>query len=68
MVAYDKESATGRFVAFRGSLDVEAASGLTRKVGALQQVTQTGDLLSEPRRVPRAPDGRAAARELRNHP
>jgi hypothetical protein len=56
MVAYDKESATGRFVAFRGSLDVEAESGLTRKVQALQQVTQTGDLLSDPRRVPRAPE------------
>ncbi len=56
MVAYDKDSATGRFVAFRGSLDVESSGGLTRRVEALQQVTQTGDLLSEARRVPRAPD------------
>lgn len=56
MVAYDKESATGRYVAYRGSLDVESANGLTRKVEALEQVTQTGDLLSEPRRVPRAPE------------
>ena len=56
MVAYDKDSATGRFVAFRGSIDVESAGGLTRRVEALQQVTQTGDLLSEARRVPKAPE------------
>lgn len=55
VVAYDEKSATGRFAAFRGALDVAAAGGLERRVGTLQQVVQTGDLLSEPKALPPAP-------------
>lgn len=55
VVSFDRETATGRFAAFRGSLEVEAPSGLVRKVEALEQVTQAGDLLSSPRPIPKAP-------------
>lgn len=55
VVAYDKDSSTGRFVAYRGELDVTSDSGLARKVGELEQVVQTGDLLSATKRLPAAP-------------
>lgn len=55
VVSYDKASSTGRFAAFRGSLEVASSAGLSRTVGELEQVVQTGDLLSEPHRLPQAP-------------
>ena len=55
VVSFDKESATGRFVAFRGELEVAAKGGLARNVGELEQVVQTGDLLSDAKRLPEAP-------------
>ena len=55
VVSYDKASSTGRFSAFRGALEVASNAGLKRTVGALEQVVQTGDLLSEARRLPGAP-------------
>ena len=56
VVSYDKASSTGRFAAFRGSLEVASEAGLKRSVGALEQVIQTGDLISEVRRLPTAPE------------
>jgi hypothetical protein len=56
VVSYDKVSSTGRFSAFRGSLEIASEAGLTRSVGELEQVVQTGDLLSDPRRLPSAPE------------
>lgn len=56
VVSYDKASSTGRFAAYRGSLEVASGAGLVRSVGELEQVVQTGDLLSDPRRLPPAPE------------
>jgi len=55
VVAYDRESESGRFVAYRGLLDVTSEAGLERRVRALEQVVQTGDLLSAARPLPEAP-------------
>lgn len=56
VVSYDKESSTGRFVSYRGELEVTSEAGLERNVGELEQVVQTGNLLSDSRRLPVAPD------------
>lgn len=56
VVSYDKGSSVGRFSAFRGSLEVASEAGLKRTVGELEQVVQTGALLSDPRRLPAAPE------------
>lgn len=56
VVSYDKSSSTARFSAFRGSLEVASEAGLKRVVGELEQVVQTGDLLSDARRLPGAPE------------
>lgn len=56
VVSYDKGSSTGRFSAFRGSLEVASEAGLKRTVAELEQVVQTGDLLSDPRRLPGSPE------------
>ncbi len=55
VVSYDQTSKTGRFMSYRGSLEVASNAGLARSVGALEQVVQTGDLLSDPRRLLPAP-------------
>jgi hypothetical protein len=55
-VAFDREAGTARYVAYRGSLEVATlGGGEVRRVEALQQVTQNGQL-SAPRRIPGAPD------------
>lgn len=54
-VGYDREGGVGRYVAYRGSLDVEDEGGTVRRVGALEQVTQRAGVLLEPRPVPKAP-------------
>ncbi len=56
VVSYDRESSTGRFVAYRGELEVTSDAGLERRVGELEQVVQSGDLLSESRRLPASPN------------
>jgi hypothetical protein len=48
-VAVDKGSSQGRFGATRGVVELAAKGGLTREIRSLQQVVQTGDLLSEPK-------------------
>jgi hypothetical protein len=55
-VAVDKETSQGRFGAFHGGVEVASQGGLTREVGPLQQVVQTGDLLSEPKPLPSPPE------------
>lgn len=55
-VAVDKGSADGRFGALSGGVQVAAKGGLTRTVEPMQQVVQTGDLLSEPSALPARPN------------
>jgi hypothetical protein len=55
-VAVDKGTSQGRFGAYRGAMELASKGGLTREVKALQQVVQTGDLLSEPRVLPGRPE------------
>ncbi len=54
-VAYDSESGRGKFAALRGGMEVESTSGATRRMEALQEVTQQGGLLSEPLPLPPPP-------------
>ena len=54
-VAVDKTTSQGRFGTVRGGMDLEAKGGMRREIGALEQVTQTGDLLSEPKPLPAPP-------------
>jgi hypothetical protein len=55
VVAYDQARREGRFAAYSGGLEVTSKGGLTRQVGALEEVVQTGDLLSQPQPLPPAP-------------
>jgi hypothetical protein len=55
-VAVDRETSQGRFGAYQGGMELASNGGLTRQVGPLQQVTQTGDLLSEPKMMPGRPE------------
>jgi FecR-like protein/glucodextranase-like protein len=55
-VAVSQGTTGGRFGAVSGTLQVEAEGGLTREVQPMQQVVQTGDLLSEPSPLPERPD------------
>jgi hypothetical protein len=54
-VSFDRSTATARFAAFRGEVEVTSEAGLVRRVGALEQVTQVGSLLSDVERLPPAP-------------
>jgi FecR protein len=55
-VTYDRDSNRGRFGALRGGMELAAKGGLTREVGELQQVVQTGDLLSRVQKLPAPPE------------
>lgn len=55
-VAVDKGTSQGRFGAYRGGMELSSNGGMTRQVAALQQVVQTGDLLSEPKAMPGKPE------------
>lgn len=55
-VAVDKATSQGRFGAYSGGMELSSKGGLTRAVGALQQVVQTGDLLSAPKPLPGRPE------------
>lgn len=55
-VAVDKGSNDGRFGALSGGVQVAAKGGLTREVEPMQQIVQTGDLLSEPSPLPERPE------------
>ncbi|MBP1642689.1 MAG: Fibronectin, type [Acidobacteria bacterium] len=54
-VSVDKATATASFSAFRGEVEVTSEAGLVRRIGALEQVTQTGALLSDAQKLPTAP-------------
>ncbi|MEM1177893.1 MAG: FecR domain-containing protein [Acidobacteriota bacterium] len=55
MVSFDRERNESRFAAYAGGMDVVADNGQTQTIGALQQVIQTGDLLSGPASLPGKP-------------
>jgi hypothetical protein len=55
VVAYDRKSSTGRFVSYRGELEVTSEAGVKRNVGELEQVVQTGGQLSDSRHLPVSP-------------
>jgi len=55
-VAFDKGSRRGRFGAFRGGIELSSKGGLKRSVGEMQQVTQSGEQLSEPQALPGRPE------------
>jgi hypothetical protein len=55
-VTYDRDGKRGRFGALRGGIELAAKGGLTREVGELQQVVQTGDLLSPAQKLPAPPE------------
>jgi hypothetical protein len=55
-VAFDKNANRGRFGAFKGEIDLATQGGQTRHVKELEQVVQTGGLLSEPERLPGSPE------------
>lgn len=54
-VAVDPKSNQGRFGAFSGGIELTAKGGLKREVKPLEQVVQTGDLLSEAAPLPGRP-------------
>lgn len=54
-VAVDPKSSQGRFGAFRGGIELTAKGGMKREVKALEQVVQTGDLLSGAAPLPGRP-------------
>jgi hypothetical protein len=54
-VSVDKATSTARFAAFRGEVEITSEAGLVRKIGALEQVTQTGALLSDAQKLPGSP-------------
>jgi hypothetical protein len=55
-VTYDRDANRGRFGALHGAMDLAAKGGLTRQLGELQQVVQTGDLLSPTEKLPAPPE------------
>lgn len=55
-VSFDRDQGTSRFAAYGGDgLEVTAENGQTQEVGALQQVSQVGDLLLDPVSLPGRP-------------
>lgn len=54
-VAVDPKSNQGRFGAYSGGIELTAKGGLKREVKPLEQVVQTGDLLSESAPLPTRP-------------
>lgn len=54
-VSVDKATATARFATYRGEVEVTSEAGLVRRLGPLEQVTQTGALLSDVNSLPAPP-------------
>lgn len=54
-VSYDQEKNQARYAAFRGGMEVTSEKGQTQTLGALQQITQIGELLSAPSALPGKP-------------
>ncbi len=54
-ISYDPNQASGHYTTYAGGAKVTSTSGQTQQLGALQQIDQRGDLLSEPKPVPPSP-------------
>ncbi|MBZ0100930.1 MAG: FecR domain-containing protein [Thermoanaerobaculia bacterium] len=54
-VSVDAAGGVTRFAAYRGEVEVTSEAGVTRRLGPLEQVTQTGALLAEAEALPGAP-------------
>ena len=54
-ISYDRNRAEGHYTTYAGGAQVTSTSGQTQQIGALEQVDQTGDLLSDPKPVPPSP-------------
>ena len=55
-VSFDRDNGTSRFAAYDGGgLEVTSDNGQTQEVGALQQVSQVGDMLMDPVALPDRP-------------
>jgi len=55
-VAYEQETGEGRYGAVSGGMAVTTGNGQERRLGSLEEVTQTGELLSEVGRLPARPE------------
>ncbi len=55
VVAFDKSSNQGRFMAYRGGLEVVSKSGEKKTIGSFQEVSQRGAALSVPKPLPPVP-------------
>lgn len=55
-VAYEQETGEGRYGAVSGSMAVSTGGGQERRLGSLEQVTQSGELLSDVGRLPSRPE------------
>lgn len=55
-VAVDKNSSQGHFGAVSGGMEVASKGGQKREIQPMQQVVQTGDLLSEAQPLPARPE------------
>jgi len=55
-VSVNKGTSEGRFGAVSGKVEVASNGGLTREIQPMQQVVQTGDLLSAPAPLPDRPE------------
>jgi len=54
-VAFERSSGTGRYGTIRGSMEIQPDEGAPRRIGELQQVIQSGEEISAPLPLPRAP-------------
>lgn len=55
VVAFDKESKLGHFMAYHGGLEVVSKSGEKKTLGSFQEIRQVGTALSAPKPLPPAP-------------
>ncbi len=63
-VSFDKATETARYSASRGEIEVTTLAGVTKTVGALEEIRQKGELLTDPRALPAAPTIVAPAAHL----
>ena len=55
-VSFDRTTATARFTAFRGEVEVTSSGGVKRSIGPLEEIRQRGDLLTDAKALPQAPE------------
>ncbi len=54
-VSFDRSTSEARFSAYRGEVEVTSRSGVSRRIGPLEEVRQMGDLISDPKALPPPP-------------